>query len=148
MYRLLALVLFPLLGCVAPQTSEGLSESDEAAVRSLVQGLASAAETEEYQSLGRFFTEDAVWMPQDQAAVEGRPAIQAWFTVGANAWDHRVLEVNGSGDFAYVRATFTLDLKIEGFTPYSGKSLTVLRKQSDGSWLISHSAQSCSNTCG
>ncbi len=149
MHRLLALTPLLLLACAAQQQATGgLSDSDETAIRQLVQELATAGETGEYQRLGRFFTDDAVWMPQDQAAVEGRSAIQAWFTVGAIDWDHQVLEVNGSGDFAYVRATFTLDLDVEGFTPYTGKVLAVMRKQADGSWLISHYASSCSNGCG
>ncbi len=149
MYRLLALTPLLLLGCAAQQqTPAGLSDADEAAIRQLVQDFVTAGETGEHQRLGRFFTDDAVWMPQDQAAVEGRPAIQAWFTVGAIDWDHQLLEVNGSGDFAYVRATSVLHLDIEGFTPYTAKILAVMRRQADGSWLISHYAQSCSSDCG
>jgi ketosteroid isomerase-like protein len=58
-----------------------------------------------------------------------------------------VIEVFGDGDFAYVRANYTLDLDIDGFTPYSGKYLAVLRRQADGSWLISHHVSNCSSDC-
>lgn len=131
-----------------PAPTAGLSESDETAIRQLLQEFSAAAETEEVHRIGRFFTDDAVLMPQNGAAVEGRTAIQAWFTVRAIDFDPQILEVNGNGDFAYVRATYTLALDVEGFTPYRGKFLAVMRKQADGSWLISHYASSCSSDCG
>ncbi len=148
MHRLPTLAFFFLIGCGAQQQpTGGLSDSDDEAIRQLLQDLGTAGETGEHRSLGRFFTEDAVWMPQDQPDVEGRDAIQAWFGVGALDWEHQVLEVNGTQDLAYVRATAALHLDIDGVTPFTTKVLAVMRRQGDGSWLISHYSQSCSSDC-
>jgi len=75
-------------------------------------------------------------MPQNMPAVEGRSAVEAWFTVRALEWDVNVLEVEGKANLAYTRSAYKLNLDSPGFTPVTGKSLAIWRKESDGSWLI------------
>jgi ketosteroid isomerase-like protein len=126
-----------LLACARNgAATAALPDSDAAAIRRTYQALTAAGQTEEYRRLGRFFTEDAVWMPPGGPAVQGRAAVQAWFTVRAKKWDVRILEVEGRGDLAYSRSAYALDLDVPNFRPVTGKSLEVWRKQADGSWLL------------
>jgi len=81
-------------------------------------------------------------MPSGQPAVQGRANVEAWFTVRAIQWDVNILEVEGRGDLAFTRSTYNLILDLPDFTPVTGKTLDVWRKQADGSWLIARSSHS------
>lgn len=139
--------LFALACTSGGPAPESLSQADSTSIRETMTALTTAGTTGQYRELGRFFTEDGVWMAPEQPAVEGRPQVQAWFTVGANDWQHRILEVEGAGDLAYVRAAYSLNLDLPGWVPVTGKVLAVLRRQPDGSWLIARYAFSCDTTC-
>lgn len=130
-----------------PTTPASLTQSDSTAIRATLTGITTAGTTGHYRELGRFFTEDGVWMVPGQAAVEGRQQVQEWFTVGAKEWEHRILEMEGAGNLAYVRAAYSLSLEIPQFVPVTGKALAVMRRQPDGSWLIARYASSCDTTC-
>jgi ketosteroid isomerase-like protein len=141
MRPIIAVASLIVLGC-APEgtTLTALPESEVAAIRQAYQSLTAAGVTPEVRNLGRFFTEDAVLMPADQPAVQGRTAVEAWFTVQAVQWDVTVLEVEGRGDLAFTRSAYTLVLDLPDFTPVTGKGLEVWRKQPDGTWLIARSS--------
>ena len=135
------------VACSSGTTQASLSQSDTAAIRETMTALTTAATTGHYRELGRFFTEDGVWMAPEQRAVEGRSQVQAWFTFGPVDWQHRILEIAGAGDLAYVRAAYSLKLAVPGRAPLTGNALAVLRRQPDGSWLIARYAFSCDTTC-
>jgi ketosteroid isomerase-like protein len=131
-----------LLGCQGPPNpGSGLAEADVTAIRKTQDDFAAAVTTDEYTKLGRFFTEDAVWMPRSGAPVEGRAAIESWFTVRALDLNNRILEVDGRSDLAYSRSAFTLKLDVPKFTPVEGNTLVTWRRQADGSWLIARYAE-------
>jgi len=136
------------VACSSGDTSRAsLSQADTTAIQATITALTTAGTTGHYRELGQFFTEDGVWMPANRRAVEGRAQVEAWFTVGAADWQHRILEIAGADDLAYVRAAYSLKLAIPGFVPVTGKVLAVLRRQPDGSWLIARYAFSCDTTC-
>jgi uncharacterized protein (TIGR02246 family) len=139
---LLSLLL--VAGC-APQAElpQGLSDADEAAIRVAHEAFSAAQETEEVTQLGRFFTEDALWIPSMSAPVEGRAAIQAWFTAKAIDNAIEIQEVRGFGDLAYIVTTQTLTLDVPDWVPVPCSSLAVWEKQNDGVWLIARFASVC-----
>ena len=122
---------------------QGLSDADEAAIRETHHAFSAAQETEGYTQLGRFFTADALWIPSTSAPVEGRDAIQAWFTVKAIDNEIEIQEIEGDGDFAYMVTTQTLTLDVPEWVPVPCTSLAVWERQVDGAWLIARFASVC-----
>ena len=90
-------------------------------------------------------SDTAVFLPPNGPAVSGRAALRSWalssffepFAVGLHA---PVKDVEIAGDMAIVQGPFTLSLKPKAGGPIIedvGKFLTVLTRQSDGSWKYS-----------
>lgn len=119
------------------QEAAGLSEEDVAAMRSHVQAYAEAARAGDWAGVAALYTEDVVWMPQAEPAVEGRAAYEAWsaelpplrgFSLG-------ITEIDGCGDLAYVRGTSPSEGAPEPIQR-SSKYIQIHRRQPDGTWLI------------
>jgi ketosteroid isomerase-like protein len=87
------------------------------------------------------YVEDAILLPPHGPSVEGRAAIQAWLAALPPISDARgqVEELDGRGDLAYVRGTYSLLITPPG-TPAplrdQGKVIQIYRKQADGSWKL------------
>lgn len=122
---------------------QGLSDADQAAIREAHAAYTAAQETDEVTRLGRFFTEDALFIPSTSAPVEGREAIQEWFTVRAINNVIEIREIRGAGDLAYLVTTQTLRLDVPNWVPVPCTSLSVWEKQRDASWLIARYAGVC-----
>jgi ketosteroid isomerase-like protein len=85
-------------------------------------------------------------MDSNQAAVEGKQAIQAVYEarVKENAGKmtltavFTLLETQVAGDWAYDRGNYTLTVTPKSGKPTetSGKYLTIYKRQPDGSWKI------------
>ena len=127
--------------------SRTLPDADAAGIRDTYRAFTAAAVTEDFRRLGRFFANDAVWMPHAGPPVHGRPAIEAWFTIRAVEFDHQILELQGRGDLAYTRASFTLRLDLPGSTPCNGSALAVWTRQPGGHWRIARYAQTFETLC-
>lgn len=150
-FSTLFLVLFSLTACQPPATEEpaepeaaepaGLSAEDLAANEATTQAWVDAVLAGDWDALGATYTEDAVLMPPNSEAVQGRAAIQAFFASWPPITSIELdgTEVDGEGDLAYVRGAYTLTLAPEGADPItdSGKYIEIRRKQADGSWLLS-----------
>jgi ketosteroid isomerase-like protein len=54
-----------------------------------------------------------------------------------SAFDFRMLDLQGDGHLAFMRAAWSITVTPPGTTPVSdsGKILIVFKKQADGSWL-------------
>ena len=119
-----------------------LTEEDIATIRSLGAALDEAALASDWGALAALLTEDAVFMPPNGPAVEGRGAIQEWIEssgIVMTAHTFEFTDVGGQGDVAYGRATYTEAYTLGGVAPAiedAGKVLGVLRRQPDNSWLI------------
>jgi ketosteroid isomerase-like protein len=88
-----------------------------------------------------YFTEDAIRMPFNAPAERGREMIRAHFDAvdSITQWTIHESDVGGTGDVAYLRNTYTVTGFLGGMpdgVTYTGKSLAVLRRQPDGSWLF------------
>ena len=150
-FSTLFLVLFSLTACQPPAAEEpaepeaaepaGLSDADLAAHEATTQAWVNAVLAGDFAAVAATYTEDAVLMPPNAEAVVGRAAIQAFFESFppiSNIELHST-EIEGVGDLAYVRGSYTLTVTPEGADPIndSGKYIEIRRKQADGSWLLS-----------
>jgi uncharacterized protein (TIGR02246 family) len=94
----------------------------------------------DWEGLAAFFTPDAIMMPPNGLAVQGREAIATWER--ANETGFRIafkLEaIEGRGDLAYVRGRSCVFIPdgTGGYGVDVGKFLEVRKQQSNGEWLI------------
>jgi len=138
---ILPLMLVPVVAC-QPQAGP-LSDEDMAAIRTLAPAMDQIALANDFDALAALFTEDCVVMGPNAAALEGRSDFRAMIESAGfefSAYVTEFLDVYGHGDVAYVRGTYSETYTVQGVEePISdtGKLLTVVRKQADGSWLFS-----------
>src|SRR5215471_16345322 len=142
--------ILAVAACSLAATPE-LSASDQAKIRAVSDAYCAAwlGKTPE-QSVMHLFDKDAVLLPHHGVEpVMGDKAIRAfWFPKDAppttvTSLTQRIDEVGGSGDFAFIRGHSRVSW-ISGTGPdakavsLAGTFLTILRRQRDGSWLITH----------
>ncbi len=124
-------------GCQRPA---GLPEADRAAIRQGDQDFARLMNAKDMKGVAAIYAEDAIVLSPNEAAVQGRAAIQAWiesFPPTTN-FQVQIQEVEGEGDLAYVRGTATFTITPSGAAPVEerAKYIEIWRKQKDGSWKI------------
>ncbi|MGD2216454.1 MAG: DUF4440 domain-containing protein [Gemmatimonadales bacterium] len=134
--------------CAGPVPEAGrLSEEDVAAIRELVGPMGTEVIlAEDWPNFAAVFTEDAVRMPPNEPLHEGRAAIEAWASANwgpltPTEYMQEALEIDGRGELAYARGSYSWTGEVPGVPePITdvGKFLVILRKQADGSWLVSH----------
>ncbi len=125
------------VGCQRPA---GLSEADRTAIRQADENDMKLMNAKDWKGDSALYAEDAVLLPPNQAAVQGRASIQAWmeaFPPFSN-FQEQSLEIEGQGDLAYDRGTYSMTVTLPGAAPIEdrGKYLTIWRKQADGSWMV------------
>jgi uncharacterized protein (TIGR02246 family) len=145
---LLAAILcsFAAAACqpAARQEVAVLSEEYVAAIRALDAQWVDAELAGDWDGVAAVMAEDVINMPPDLAAVVGKGAWREWVeSLDATAIDltATTLEIDGLGSLAYLRGEYSQTYTFgESPEPISdtGKYLAILRKQPDGSWLITH----------
>ena len=126
------------LGCGGPA---GLSKADRTAIRQAQENDVKLTKAQDWKGSLALYSDDAIQMPAHQPAVQGKAAIQAWmeaFPPFSNFQEHS-LEIDGQGNLAYDRGTYSMTLNNNGAGPMvdQGKYLTIWRKQADALWKIS-----------
>ncbi len=124
------------VGCQGPA---GLSEADRTAIRQGDENYVKLANAKDFKGAAALYAEDAIVLPPNQAAVQGRAAIQAALeTSPVSNFQLQILEIEGRGDLAYERGTYSETVTTTGAAPIEdrGKYLTIWRKQADGSWKM------------
>jgi uncharacterized protein (TIGR02246 family) len=86
-----------------------------------------------------FYAEDAQFLPPNQAAIIGRPAIQealGQMAAGLQKLTFRSDKIEVSGDFAYAIGRYELRIKTPSGAEIhdEGKYVVVYRGQQDGAW--------------
>ncbi len=116
-----------------------LSSADEAAIRQSTADFVRAALANDADAIANLYTEDAVLMFPNEPAYVGREAIRNRFAADTHlALTLPIDDVDGRGDLAYARGTFTYRFQQGGEgdpMDDAGKWIILLRKQADGSWL-------------
>ncbi|HUF23136.1 MAG TPA: SgcJ/EcaC family oxidoreductase [Vicinamibacterales bacterium] len=132
------------VGCAPAQEPEPVDTSaDVAAINQLITREIAMFSSGDLTELSAVFAPDVVVMAPNEPAIQGRDALGSWangihaqFTVGVQ---YTSSDVSVSGDLAVHRFTGVLSM-----TPKAGgegmsetvKGLHILRRQADGSWLI------------
>jgi uncharacterized protein (TIGR02246 family) len=133
---------FSSAACQAPTPEAGpLSDDDVAAIISLRDRWVQAELEGDWDAWATLLTEDAVQMPPNHSAIEGRTAIKAWAETFPTITDvaFTPIETNGRDGLAYIRGTYSITIMAEGMpepVTDSGSYVQILRKQPDGSWRV------------
>jgi ketosteroid isomerase-like protein len=126
---------------VSCQQPAGLSKAELTAVHQAQENDVKLTNAQDWKGDLALYAEDAVLMPPNQAAVQGKTSIQDWMQAYPPISNLREqsLEIEGQGNLAYNRGTYSMTVNHVGAasTDDHGKYLTIWRKQGDGSWKIS-----------
>jgi ketosteroid isomerase-like protein len=136
---LLLPVLALLIGCY-PAGPAPLSEETLKMFTESTRAFEAAAAANDWDAIGALYTTDAVLLPPNHGAVEGRENIRDFFATFPTITKFTLtdLEVDGSGDIAYVRGTYSMTMMISDLVTLEdhGKYLEIRKKGADGSWLL------------
>jgi len=119
-----------------------LSEEDVTAIKAVGPALDEAALGGDWTGIGALFAEDAFLMPPNMASYEGRATVVEYIESAQLAITRHIIEfteVDGYGDLAYARGTYDESYTMgdsDELIADVGKVLAILRRQPDGSWLI------------
>ena len=133
---ILGLISLPSEG----QTVKGLSEADIKKIDDVTQTAVNAALARDFATWASLFLDDAVVNPPNEPAVKGRAAIRAWLEKFPPITEFKLNneKVEGREDLAYLLGTYTMTITPSGApgpVKDSGKFVTVLDRQPNGSWL-------------
>lgn len=132
------LVATALAACQSSPTA--LTEEQRETIKASSKNWVETYNQNDWGALANLFTPDAIMMPPNGLAVQGRAAIAEWEQ--ANETDFRIafkLEaIDGNSDIAYVRGRSCVFIPdgAGGYGVDVGKFLEVRKRQSDGAWLI------------
>jgi len=143
-YPLVAVLMsLAILSCQSPVPT-GLSDADKAAIRKgtdTVVAIANASPKDWDAYVRADYTEDAVVLPPDTPPVQGWAAIKSYIVKEGEISSFKIemLEIEGRGDLAYVRGTYSMTVTVPGATgptQGTGKYIEIWRKHADGSWKV------------
>lgn len=126
------------VGCTQPVPTQ-LAPEDVTAIEASAAAFAEAVNAADWDALAALYTEDAMLMPPNEEAVEGRAAIRDWFAAfpPLASFALEAVEIEGVGDLAYVRGTYQLEISMgDQNVSDRGKYVEIRREQEDGSWLM------------
>jgi len=126
------------VGC---QRQTRLSKADRTAIHRAQENDVKLTNAQDWKGDLSLYAEDAILMPPNEAAVQGKTHIQDWMQAfpPISNFQEQSLEIEGQGNLAYDRGTYSMTVAhVEAAsTDDRGKYLTIWRKQGDGSWKIS-----------
>ena len=139
--------MFTFTGCqTAPKPEEKRDEAAEMkAINELRARFIAAFNSNDPAALAATYTDDAIVMPANQAVVEGKQAIQAFYEAMFKQNAAKIaltpLETRVAGDWAYDRGNGTITVtqksgKSGKPTEQSSKYLVIVKRQADGSWKL------------
>lgn len=116
---------------------------DERAIRDLFQSWFEAMESGDVEGLLKLVHEDVVYKAPGLPAVIGRSklreALERFHSEYAEEIEYEMLEVEVSDAWAYARVLERAVIKRQGGTTHAsvrGMHMAILRKQKDGTWLV------------
>ena len=122
-----------------------LSDQDVAAIRQVMeQDFTQYMIADDWENLGGLMKDDAVIMVFGEPEAQGKGVIlealeRNWGLLTLTKFEQVSTKIDGRGDLAYARGTYSLAVEVEGAPRITdaGKYLVILEKQADGAWLIS-----------
>jgi uncharacterized protein (TIGR02246 family) len=141
----LTFVVLAIVIAAACSGSQVATPGDPAPVNAIRDKYIAAYNAGDAAAVAALFAEDAVSMPDHRAALVGRAAIESYFRDVFMQFSASVSvtpgETDVTGDVAHEHGTFSVTLtpKAGGSaTTETGNYLVVLKKGSDGNWLVHH----------
>ncbi len=125
----------------APEPKRDVA-ADTKALNALRDQYTTAVNSQDAAAVAATYADDAIEMMPDQAATEGKQAIQAsyeaMFKENKAKFTHAPLETQVADDWAYDRGNFTMTVTPKSGKPMEqfGKYLVICKRQPDGSWKI------------
>ena len=141
----LLLVIVALMAGVAchAKAPAALSDADRAAIKKVAeqgQAMFTAATKDNQAYVNFFYTEDAVILPPNAPAVQGRKALVSYLEAFPAFSDYKqeTQEIVGFGDLAYDRETYSVTMLPPGGPAIkdAGKIIWIWKKQADGGWKL------------
>jgi len=138
------MVMLAIMACQPPAQEAGpLSEDDIGVIKGIIQQYVQVMLTKDLNAWTGLWTEDAVMMPPNSPALEGREEIITFQEMVAGPPPTEfvldVLDIDGTGDVAYVRGTYSITMTVAGVPEPvrdEGKYLSIFKKQPDATWLF------------
>ncbi len=124
------------------QEAAGLSDEDVAAILNLIYTYEQAVMAGDYQAAAAVWAEDVIRMPPNAPMIQGKAAMMEEFearTYVVEEFNQAFEEIDGRNGLAYAGGPYSITYAMPGYPePFSdtGKSLAILRKQADGSWVM------------
>ena len=119
-----------------------MTETDPALARAHEDYLA-AINANDAEALLAMLTDDAIYLPPHEPAVEGKAAIRPWiegyFGAYRTHWDKETLELVAAGDWAMeLAAERVRDVPVGGGEAVEDvcKGIIIYRRQADGTWKV------------
>jgi uncharacterized protein (TIGR02246 family) len=129
------------LAC-APQAPAGLTEADRAAIQRVSEEFVQHMTNADFDAGSALYTEDALVLPPNGPAVQGRAAIAGFFRSFPPVSNFQLtnITVDGRGDLAFVHGRYSMTLTMPDGSQVadSGKYLEIRRRQPDGRWLLAY----------
>lgn len=117
--------------------------NDEQAIRDLIASWMEASASGDLECLRELMADDVVFLTPGQPPMQGREAFMAAFQEGLRHFridaHSQIKEIHVAGDFAYcwTRLAVTTEPRNDGLPMRrSGNTLSILKKQSSGRWVI------------
>ena len=135
--KLLVASTFFLMTCKS-STPPALTDADKQYMKDLTTSAQDGWNRGDREPYVNRFSADALYMPPNLETVVGKDAIR---TI-ANSFPElkiqfNILEMQGSGDYAYVRGAFIVTSPADSLLD-KGKFLSVWKKFPEGNWLMTH----------
>jgi len=129
--------------CGPRPAATGLSDADRTAIQkthaaatALAEGNPAAVDWDKF--VDAHYAPDAILLPPNAQEVKGRDALIAFFKSfhGVTKFKTHDVELEGSGDLAYIRGTYELAMQPPGEALIEdiGKYIEVWRKDKNGQW--------------
>ena len=140
--RTLFAVVFVLCTLGLPVHAQGTSAP---AIDGIIAEFADIFNARDLARLASLYADDAVWLPPNSPMIKGRAAIEAALKErfsGPGILKFTSTTSAMSGTLAFVAATYTVTVPVEGAAPVSltGKSLTVFKRVGNN-WKIAYDMQ-------
>jgi uncharacterized protein (TIGR02246 family) len=132
-------------GCqtAPPPGAKQDTSAEMAKIGTLRDQFTTAYNSNDAAAVAALYTDDAIMMPSNQAAVEGRTAIQSWYENMYKGMSVKIaitpIETQVAGDWGYDRGTalLTMTPKAKGRPmEESSKYLVIVKRQTGGSWKV------------
>lgn len=147
---LLALLSGSLIGCTAPGSTPGaeacaLPAEDVTRIQDVESALEAQIQAADLGAMAAALDDGVVLMAPNQPDVVGKAQfgewLKAWEELTFKTYAQTVESIAGCGDLAYVKTSYSVSIAPLGAADLvsdSGRAVHVLRKRSDGAWVITH----------